>query len=140
MLSPQVEIIKEDDSLSPESTNQLIRKKDKKRMELLSLESHTLTDGFRREIDSAARRIHTLIAKSGRPPLDVEIIQQNLSFENSILLEALKKLEKLKRIEWVDNSKVILSEQDRMMTLIYCLRKSFLNHLSKAAGCCFLYA
>jgi hypothetical protein len=98
-------------------------------MELVSLESHTLTDGFRREIDSAARRIHTLIPKSGRQPLDVEIIQQNLSFENSILLEALKKLEKLKRIEWVDNSKVILSEQDRMMTLIYCLRKSFLNHL-----------
>jgi ERCC4-related helicase len=111
MLLPPVDLIKEDDTPpSPESTNQLIRKKDKKRMELLSLESHTLTNGFRREIDSAARRIHTLIAKSGTQPLDVDIIQENLSFENSILLEALKKLEKLKRIEWVDDSKVILSE------------------------------
>ena len=111
MLSPPVDIIKKDDiPPSLESTNQLIRKKDKKRMELLSLESHTLTNGFRREIDSAARRIHTLIAKSGRQPLDVDIIQENLSFENSILIEALKKLEKLKRIEWVDDSKVILSE------------------------------
>ncbi|MDQ6668333.1 MAG: DEAD/DEAH box helicase [Thermoproteota archaeon] len=111
MLSPPVEIIKEDDSPpSPESTNQLIRKKDKKRMELLSLESSTLTDGYRREIDSAARRIHTLIAKSGRQSLDVDIIQQSLSLKNSVLLEALKKLEQLKRIEWVDDSRVILSE------------------------------
>ena len=88
---------KKDDSLpSPESTNKVIRKTDKKRMESCSPESHTLTDGFRREIDSAARRIDTLIAKSGRQPLDVDTIQENLSFENSIMLEALKNLEKLK--------------------------------------------
>jgi len=111
MLLPPVDLIKKDDSTpSLELMNQLIRRKDKKKMELLSLESHSLTSGFRREIDSAARRIHTLIAKSGRQPLDVDIIQENLSVENSVLLEALKKLEKLKRIEWVDDTKVILSE------------------------------
>lgn len=111
ILIPPVDITKKDDSPpSIETRNQLIRKKDMHRMELLSLQSHTLTNGFRREIDSAARRIHTLIAKSGRQPLDIDIIQENLSFENSVLLEALKKLEKLKRIEWVDDSKVILSE------------------------------
>lgn len=111
MLLPHLETMKVDDLLpSPQSTNQLIRMKDKKRMELLSLESHTLTNGFKREIDSAARRIHTLIAKSGRQSLDVDIIQQSLSLKNSVLLEALKKLEKLKRIEWVDDSRVILSE------------------------------
>ena len=111
MLSPHLESIKVDDLLtSPKSPNQLIRMKDRKRMELLSLESHTLTNGFRREIDSAARRIHASIAKSGRQPLDVDIIQESLSLENSVLLEALKKLEKLKRIEWVDDSRVILSE------------------------------
>ena len=44
VLIPPVNIIKKDDSPpTPESTNQLIRKKDKKRMELLSLESHSLT-------------------------------------------------------------------------------------------------
>jgi len=111
ILIPPVDITKKDSSpRSIETRNQLIRKKDRHRMELLSLQSHTLTNGFRREIDSAARRIHTLIAKSGRQPLDIDIIQENLSFENSVLLEALKKLEKLKRIEWVDDSKVILSE------------------------------
>jgi hypothetical protein len=90
--------------------SQLIKRKDKKRMELLSVESDSLTSRFRREIDSAARRIHILIAKNVRQPLDVDIIQNNLSVENSVLLEALKKLEKLKRIEWIDDSKVILSE------------------------------
>ncbi|HXX98689.1 MAG TPA: helicase-related protein, partial [Candidatus Bathyarchaeia archaeon] len=111
ILIPPVDITQKDDSPpSIETRNQLIRKKDRHSMELLSLQSHTLTNGFRREIDSAARRIHTLIAKSGRQPLDIDIIQENLSFENSVLLEALKKLEKLRRIEWVDDSKVILSE------------------------------
>ena len=79
-------------------------------MELLSVESHTLTNEFRREIDSAARRIHTLIAKSGRQGLDVDIIQENFSFENSVLIEALRKLEKLKRIVWLDDSRVIFSD------------------------------
>jgi Fanconi anemia group M protein len=107
ILSPHLDDIKADDSIP---SSQPTRMKDKKRMELLSLESRTLTNGFRREIDSAARKIHTLIAKSGRQPLDVDIIQQNLSVENSVLLEALKKLEKLKRIEWVDDGTVILPE------------------------------
>jgi ERCC4-related helicase len=95
---------------SQESNNSLNRIKDKNKMELLSVESHTLTNEFRREIDSAARRIHTLIAKSGRQGLDVDIIQENFSFENSVLLEALRKLEKLKRIVWLDDSRVILSD------------------------------
>ena len=128
MLSPPVDVIKKDDSTpSPESMNQLIRSKDKKRMELLSLESQSLTSGFRREIDSAARKIHILLAKSGRQPLDVDIIQQNLSVENSVLLEATKKLEKLKRIEWVDDSKVILSENlAKISGMMFTLKKSYM--------------
>jgi len=106
------EMTKVDSLLSsfPGSNNELIRMRDKKRVELLSFESRTLTNTFRREIDSAARRIHTLIAKSGRQGIDVDKIQENFSFENSVLLEALKKLEKMKRIEWLDDSRVILSE------------------------------
>ena len=113
ILSPQFDSMKLGDSIplpSRELANQLAKMKDRKKVELLSLESHTLTNQFRREIDSAARRIHVLIAKSGRQGIDVDIIQENFSFENSVLLEALKKLEKLKRIEWIDDSRVILSE------------------------------
>src|SRR5262249_11749735 len=105
-----------DKILQPPSSNSDVMKvdsfrmRDKKRVELLSFESQTLTNTFRREIDSAARRIHTLIGKSGRQGVDVDKIQENFSFENSVLLEALKKLEKMKRIEWLDDSRVILSE------------------------------
>jgi ERCC4-related helicase len=110
-LSSQYDVSKVAEALtSQESNNSLNRIKNKKKMELLSVESHTLTNEFRREIDSAARRIHTLIAKSGRRGLDVDIIQENFSFENSVLLEALRKLEKLKRIAWLDDSRVILSD------------------------------
>jgi hypothetical protein len=110
--SPNSDMMKVDSlrSSSPGSENELIRMRDKKRVELLSFESQTFTKTFRREIDSAARRIHTLIAKSGRQGIDVDKIQENFSFENSVLLEALKKLEKMKRIEWLDDSRVILSE------------------------------
>jgi Fanconi anemia group M protein len=61
-------------------------------------------------MDSAMRRIHTLIAKSGRQGLDVDIIQETFAFEDSVLLEALKKLEKLNTIQWLDDTRIILSE------------------------------
>ena len=111
--SAPLDIMKAGDLLpSPESAYQPVRMmgRKQKRMELLSLESCTPTNGFRKEVVSAARRIHTLIAKSGRQGLDVDIIQETFTFENSILLEALKRLEKLKRIEWLDDSRVILCE------------------------------
>ncbi|MGC2425783.1 MAG: helicase-related protein [Nitrososphaeraceae archaeon] len=113
IVSAPLDITKADLLPSPESTYQPIRTmvRKQKRRELLSLESGILTNGFRKEeIDSAARRIHALIARSGRQGLDVDIIQETFTFENSISLEALKRLEKLKRIEWLDDSRVILSE------------------------------
>ena len=107
--------------------NQLIRIRIRREWNCSQLESQSLTSGFRREIDSAARKIHILLAKSGRQPLDVDIIQQNLSVENSVLLEATKKLEKLKRIEWVDDSKVILSENlAKISGMMFTLKKSYM--------------
>ena len=112
--SAHLDIMKAGDLVrSSESAYQPVRMmgRKQKRRELLSLESCTPTNGFRKEVVmSAARRIHTLIAKSGRQGLDVDIIQETFTFENSILLEALKRLEKLKRIEWLDDSRVILCE------------------------------
>ena len=42
--------------------------------------------------------------------LDVDIIQETFALEDSVLLEALKKLEKLNTIQWLDDTRVILSE------------------------------
>ena len=65
--------------------------KNKKKDGVLSPESRTFNNGFRKVVDTAARRIHTLIAKSGRQGLDVDIIQETFAFEDSVILEALKK-------------------------------------------------
>jgi Fanconi anemia group M protein len=101
------------------STNHLVRTravdsedndKNKKIGGMLSRESGITTTGFRKAVDSAARRIHALIAKSGRQGLDVDIIQETFTFEESVLLEALKKLEKLNTIQWLNDTRVILSE------------------------------
>jgi hypothetical protein len=105
--------------LSLASINRLVRTravdsedndKNKKIGKLLSRESGITTTRFRKMMDSAMRRIHTLIAKSGRQGLDVDIIQETFSFEDSVLLEALKKLEKLNTIQWLDDTRIILSE------------------------------
>jgi Fanconi anemia group M protein len=79
-------------------------------MDLLSIESYTLTNEFKKQVDSASRRIHQLVAKSGTQGLDVDTIKETYSIDNSVLLEALKRLEKLKRIEWIGDDRVILSE------------------------------
>jgi ERCC4-related helicase len=120
MLSSTLDIMKDDDGLlpSPGSSNHSDRmravdkenEKNKKRDELFSLESRTFNNGFRKVVDSAARRIHTLIAKSGRQGLDVDIIQETFAFEDSVIIEALKKLEKMDTIKWLDDIRVILSE------------------------------
>ena len=122
MLSSPLDNIKDDDLLlSQESSNHSDRKRmamdremDKekeknKKKGVLSPGSQTFNNGLK-AIDSAARRIHTLIAKSGRQGLDLDIIQETFAFEDSVLLEALKKLEKLNTIQWLDDTRVILSE------------------------------
>jgi hypothetical protein len=120
MLSSPLDIIK-DDNLLPtlESTSHSAKMrpvvdkentKNKKIGGLFSLESPTFNNRFNKVVDSAMRRIHTLIARNGRQGLDVDIIQETFAFEDSGLLAALKKLEKLNTIEWINDTRVILSE------------------------------
>ena len=84
--------------------------KNKERDTVLSPGSHTFTNAFRKAVDSAARRIRILIAKSGRQGLNLDIIQDTFALEDNVLREALKKLEKLNTIRWLDDTRVILSE------------------------------
>jgi ERCC4-related helicase len=111
MISSPLDDIKDKRAIDREEIEIEKRKqKNRKRNGSLTLESRALNDGFRKAVDSASRRIHMLIAKSGRQGLDVDIIQETFAFEDSVLLEALKKLEKLNTIQWLDDNRVILSE------------------------------
>ena len=76
----------------------------------ITLLERDYTIQFARDVNNAVRRIHSLLVKKGRSGEDVDIIRDTLGFDNNILIEALKKLEKLKRIKWLDDITITLSD------------------------------
>jgi superfamily II DNA/RNA helicase len=76
----------------------------------VSLLEKGYTSQFVRDVNNATRKIHSLLVKKGRIGEDVDIIRDTLGFDNNILVEALKKLEKLKRIKWLDDVTIALSD------------------------------
>lgn len=83
---------------------------DERHRETLSLESETLTGAFKREVGRAARHIQTELAKAGRKGADVDLLREYLSLDYPVLNEALKMLEKMKILVWVNESRIILPE------------------------------
>jgi len=76
----------------------------------ISLLEKGYTSRFVRDVNNATRKIHSLLVKKGRFGEDVDIIRDTLGFDTNILVEALKKLEKLKRIKWLDDVTLTLSD------------------------------
>jgi len=89
-------------------TDRLIRNR---KMSLLTQEEERLTSHFRRQVDSAARRIHSLLAAKGSSGLDFDFICDQIGVENTIAIEAINRLDKLKRIEWLDDNTVVLADK-----------------------------
>ena len=80
------------------------------RQTLLSVEADLLTNDFKRQVDRAARRIHVELAKAGKRGIDIKILCNDLGFEYTLLIEAIKKLEKLKRVEWLNEDTVVIAD------------------------------
>jgi ERCC4-related helicase len=76
----------------------------------ISLLERDYTTQFVRDVNNAARKIDSLLVKKRRSGEDVDIIRDTLGIDNNILVEALKKLEKLKRIRWLDDVTITLSD------------------------------
>ena len=74
----------------------------------LSAEADSLTNDFKRQVDRVARRIHVELSKAGKRGLDIKTLGDHLGFEYTLLIEAIKKLEKLKRIEWLNKDSVVI--------------------------------
>ena len=68
------------------------------------------TTQFVRDVNNGARKIHSLLTKKGKSGEDVDIIRESLNLDNTTLIEALNKLKKLKRIQWLDDATIVLSE------------------------------
>ncbi|MBD0360939.1 MAG: hypothetical protein ICV56_09550, partial [Nitrososphaeraceae archaeon] len=80
------------------------------RQTLLSVEADLLTNDFKRQVDRAARRIHVELAKAGKRGIDIKTLCNDLGFEYTLLIEAIKKLEKLKRVEWLNEDTVVIAD------------------------------
>ena len=87
-----------------------------KRKSLLVLEEERLTSQFRRQVDKTVRTIHSLLSKSGKNGLDFDSITEHVAVDNEVLLEAINRLEKLKRIEWIDDSTMALVDNLKKIT------------------------
>ena len=67
------------------------------------------TSQFVRDVNNAARKIYSLLTKR-RSGEDVDIIRESLGLDNTTLIEALNKLEKLRKIQWIDDATIVLSD------------------------------
>ena len=85
-------------------------KKNNRQTLLLSVEADLLTNDFKRQVDRVARRIHVELAKAGKRGIDIKILCNDLGFEYTLLIEAIKKLEKLKRVEWLNEDTVVIAD------------------------------
>jgi ERCC4-related helicase len=96
--------------LDTEIANRINQLRESKKLTSLLFEADLVTGNFMRQVYRAARSIHSELAKAGRRGIDVDILRDNLAFEYPVLIEALKKLEKLKRIEWLDDTTVVIPD------------------------------
>jgi ERCC4-related helicase len=74
----------------------------------LSVKADLLTNDFKRQVERVARRIHVELSKAGKKGLDIKTLFNHLGFEYTLLIEAIKKLEKLKRVEWLNEDTVVI--------------------------------
>jgi ERCC4-related helicase len=77
-----------------------------RRMNSLSIETELLTGHFRKQVDKAARRIYLELQKHGRGGTDAEALTDLLDIEDQVMIEAIKKLEKLRKVEWLDEGTI----------------------------------
>jgi ERCC4-related helicase len=88
-------ILSEDQAKERLST--LIRKR---KVNSLSIEAEMLTGKLKRDLDRAARRIYIELQKYGRDGVEIETLTQILDIDYSVIIDAIKKLEKMRRVEW----------------------------------------
>lgn len=80
-----------------ERLNALIRNR---KVNSLSIEADMLTGKLKRDVDRAARRIYIELQKYGSNGIEIETLGEILDIDYSVIINAIKKLEKLRKVEW----------------------------------------
>ena len=97
------------DTITTSPSSMAVEKLAPHRVPLLDIDQF-YTSQFVRDVNNATRKIYSLLTKKGRSGEDVDIIRESLGLDNTTLIEALNKLEKLKRIQWLDDATIVLSD------------------------------
>jgi ERCC4-related helicase len=66
----------------------------------LSIEAEMLTGKLKRDVDRAARSIYIELQKYGSNGIEIETLGEILDIDYSVIINAIKKLEKLRKVEW----------------------------------------
>jgi ERCC4-related helicase len=72
----------------------------------LSIEAEMLTGKLKRDVDRAARSIYIELQKYGSNGIEIETLGEILDIDYSIIINAIKKLEKLRKVEWKNEGMV----------------------------------
>jgi ERCC4-related helicase len=66
----------------------------------LSIEAEMLTGKLKRDVDRAARRIYIELQRYGSNGIEIETLGEILDIDYSVIINAIKRLEKLRKVEW----------------------------------------
>jgi ERCC4-related helicase len=102
------DITKNGPPIGGEIENSINKLREIKRKSSLLLETGFASTEFRKRVQKTIRIIHTQLTRAGRRGLDIRQLSENLTVEMPVIIEALKQLKKLRRIEWLDDSTVII--------------------------------
>ena len=64
----------------------------------------------RKIVEKAQRQIHDLLAKSGKNGLEISYLQDIIKYDSDVIGKAVKNLEKLKRIVWINKKTISLMD------------------------------
>jgi Fanconi anemia group M protein len=104
------------DNITASNSYEVTRRARLKRLQTRSkqvssaLEEDLVIGKFRRDVQRAMRLIYLQLAKAGKEGVESEDLRDSFHLENLVLIEAIKKLEKLNKVEWLDDGRLTTVE------------------------------
>jgi hypothetical protein len=94
-----------------EVTKTYLQRLQAKRKQISSALQEDLVIGkLKRDVQRAMRIIYLQLIKAGKDGIDADDLREKNHLENLVLIEAIKKLEKLNKVEWLDDGRLTTLE------------------------------
>jgi superfamily II DNA/RNA helicase len=75
-----------------------------------ALQEDLVIGRLKRDVQRAMRVIYLELIKAGKDGIDADDLREKYHLENLVLIEAIKKLEKLNKVEWLDDGRLTTVE------------------------------